>query len=402
MHEELLNPSSWSLGTWLGVVGVVLGLVTFIAGIVYQDQIKRAYFGVGSFISRIWGQIGFTAGRDQIKQLKIQLQTITKERDEATLLCAKMDKEYIQFVKATDQRWNQITKVKYGYLRFEPFLEMQPHGVPGGPGVDLLKYLLNDMNDPDVELINYKETRDWSSIFQGLHDEEYRVVATPLFATFERSKLVRFTSPLFYSNVGLYVNSDLNSKRFKNNKVTSEEFKRDIQQSTDLELLSINSEISQTLARKYLKDNPNKDALMVNYNSSVAPGSLFETIFNGQDENVVHGRCAMFCDSFYASLQPRVRSGEVVNVFHDREILYPVCYAVRQGDYQLANLINLRLLQFPKFDPRKQKQSILEFTAELVAGLPRYKDFKLDPGEVMRHFVDEWPCPVKIKDTAHA
>jgi hypothetical protein len=400
MQEELLKVSTWSLGTWIGVVsaviGIILAVVSTIVGIVYPEQFKKAYFWALSVISRLASRIVTAPERKRllgrIGELEGQLERTIAERDSATTRCAQMETESIRYVKTTDGRWNKIPNVTYGYLDFEPFVDKQPNG-PGGPGVELLRFLLKEMCDPSIELIDHDETLDWATIFEGLRNGTYRIVATPLFATFERSKLVRFTSPLFYSNIGLYVSADLKKTRFKNSRMTSEDFNDYMRTASGLRLLSIDAEISQTLAKKYLDGNPDKEKLIVNHKSKTAPHSLFNTIFTGEDRNGVSGPFGMFCDSFYASIQPRVRSGEVVNLLLEREILYPVCYAVRLGDYQLANLINLRLLQFPKYDPKKENQSILEFTADLVAGLPRYKEFNLVASDVMRHFVDEWPSP---------
>ena len=74
-----------------------------------------------------------------------------------------------------------------------------------------------------------------------------------------------------------------------------------------------------------------------------------------------------------------------------QSILYPVCFAVPYGDYELANLLNIRLLQFT------QKKSALDELAEWLArdrGLVDTVDKKDRSNfikNVKKHFVAAWP-----------
>ena len=80
------------------------------------------------------------------------------------------------------------------------------------------------------------------------------VIATPLFATFDRSSKVRFTAPLFFSNIGLYMNKDAMSRTFLEGisvQNLTERLRDGGHTSKDLQFLSIKGEISEKMAMKY-------------------------------------------------------------------------------------------------------------------------------------------------------
>ena len=280
-----------------------------------------------------------------------------------------------RYEKVQGDRWNLIKEVKFGHLEYEPFLMYRLKN-PIGFGVVLLKELLEFSDDDHrIRVSPYSTPKTWDDVLKGMGDTTYQVVATPLFATFDRSKEAAFTSPLFFSNVGLYVHRDTKRKLFEG-EVTVDELTSKIEKGK-LRLLSVPGEISSKMAKKYAgKSDIESCASQTNLQE------LFSRVANEGGAPL-----ALFCESFYAaqSNQP-----EVVNVLHRNQILYPVCFAVRHGDVQLRNLLNIRLLSFAKRQGSKDLggTGVLDFLAK---ELPKYGYSNISVDALKEHFVEEWP-----------
>jgi len=292
----------------------------------------------------------------------------------------------IPYKKDSKGRWETYSTVFYGHIDYPPFLRHY-RGDPTGPAVELLKKLLEHRSrSVPIDVHHKGGMRNWDSIFDGLVNRDYDVVATPLFATFERSKKVRFTSPLFYSNIGLYIRKELADQYPEMRSLPADGIK-DLIKTRKLDLLSIDGEISQKLAEKYAPGQSRKPL-----GPETALSDLFDEV--AKPEN---GAVAFFCESYFAAnLAKEEKKGTppmVKNVLGSHEILYPVCFAVRIGDYQLASLLNIRLLELA------HEEGILDFLIKL---LPTDPDHKLDKSEISLHFAAQWPCPIDVKDGTNA
>jgi hypothetical protein len=172
--------------------------------------------------------------------------------------------------------------------------------------------------------------------------------------------------------------------------IFSDDDKRDLRIDTlkskiksvgDLTFLSVSGEISESLAKDYADEGA-----IIPKPGNILPGSLF-------DEIVKNPRRAIFYESFAAHLEPAVFNEKVENVLPAHEIIYPVCFAVRIGDYQLADFLNIRLLQY------SQAGGAFDLLAKTLASDPGNR---LTEDEVKEHFVAQWPCPIETKDATHA
>jgi len=346
MSDEIEPSKGWSLDRWIGVFGVVVAFAALIAavfGIVYVKEVREGLLGTihryglwpGLVLLAVF--VAYLIGRAfwRTRHLRNTEERLREEESRSKQLSAENEKLRIE-LEATKKRkddrgrWETVikTKIRYGHLAYEPFLNYRPDGTPSGLGVELLRQLLGFLlSGEKVEIVADGRKRDWKSILEGLSNREYDVVATPLFATFDRSKHVSFTAPLFFSNLGLYVNKDMSFLPAWHG-MTVEGMRLAIRQAGELKFLSVEGEISQKLAEKYCV----KNSISAQGSGTILP-MLFERIASSRDPYY-----ALFCESFYAHIQEKVKSGEVVNVLPPHQILYPVCFAVRLGDYQLANL----------------------------------------------------------------
>jgi Bacterial extracellular solute-binding proteins, family 3 len=301
----------------------------------------------------------------------------------------KLLSNFIPYKKDSIGRWDEVSEVRYGHLKYPPFVNYDEHNVPVGPGVQLLNDLLLHTPEKKIVSLDYEEKpRDWADILDGLREKKYNVIATPMFATFERSKKVRFSAPLFFSNVGLYVRKDFADAQEVWHGVTAENLRLEIRmRAPRLRFLTIKGEISEKLAHKYA------DKDVIEPIDDIAVPKIFQKIADTRDASY-----AIFAETFTSERDLSVKNNRVKNVLPWFQILYPVCFAVRIGDHQLANLLNIRLMELT------QKTSMLDRFVNKLADDLSYKsqdEFeakrKALQAEVAANFVTEWPVKASGK-----
>lgn len=365
---EIKPAGSWSrefrltviLAVMLGFFGIAITIIASLPGIMYSTEVSTrfsealhpylpylrftgsaflvCFFGLALWWYRLSGtEKELREVKAQSKQLSKELHAAQEARDGAISKADSLSKQltvYRPYAKYTKRgRWETITEIKYGHLPYAPFLKYTGVNadLPSGPGLVWLERVL----DKDlVEVKRMGRPRTWDTILDGLIDETYDVVAAPLFATFERSKLVAFTAPLFFSNVGFYVSEKVASHHVWTD-LTIGHMPRAIEQAGKLRVFSVKGEISEKLASKYCAPDS------IDRDTDDTLDGLISKIAESNDTDY-----GLFCESFHAETHLQVVRKKVKNVLPPYQILYPVCFAVRLGDYQLINLLNIGLLKF--------------------------------------------------------
>jgi hypothetical protein len=297
-----------------------------------------------------------------------------------------------------NRRWNRITSLHYAHLEYDPFLKYD-FDTPTGFGVYFLEKLMGKTDETDGMPVDPEgPKRNWNNVIDVLKPGVCDVVATPLFATFERSMKARFTAPLFFSNIGLYMNTEAVPRTLWEG-LTVDNLKQRLDPAqTNLRFLAVKGEISEKLAKKFAP------GLVGDVREgSFLPRVLIKDILDGSFPPF-----ALFCETYVAERQIQqldkegAKNGKprhiaVQNVLPWNSILYPVCFAVHRGDYQLANLLNIRLLHVT------QAQSALEQLGIWLMkdrGIEKLEDKEAFSNELKRHFVAEWPYG-KLRDGVH-
>ena len=212
--------------------------------------------------------------------------------------------------------------------------------------MELLRKLFGyKIGDKPVQLEKHQKNKlDWCSIFTELANGSFSIVATPLFSTFERTKQVGFTSPLFFSNVGLYVNQELAKRTVwqdLGHKGLSG-LSAAINETPNLRFLSLHCEISDMLA----KEHHGNAQIECSGSGEKAISDMLDDVAKSSEPHDV-----LFCESYYAERYCKGKGPghkQVVNMLKWHQILYPVCFAVQADDYHLINLMNIRLLKLAK------------------------------------------------------
>lgn len=401
MTERSLR--EWSVDRWIGIAGLAVAVLFGVLGILLvgeaRDSLEKGFqaYGLkvllwfacivllGFIFAALWRTRGLrnTEGRcreltSSNAALETELSRVTSERDEAFSELAKVRQQLSQSIPYPEDkrgRWESLAEVRFGHVPYPPFLNYEK-GNPVGIGVEVLSHLLDfPVNGRSIELQADDVQRDWASVLEGLIKRDYDVIATPLFATFDRSKQVGFTAPLFFSNIGLYVRKDIAAMPVWKD-MTVDSLRDKLQQAAvKLTFLSVEGEISQKLANEYADSRS-----IENLPGRTILKNLFDRVANPNNPPY-----ALFCESFYAHDQAKVVSKDVVNVMPQHQILYPVCFAIRIGDYQLKNLLNIRLLEMTRCG------GVLDLLTKTCAS----------SDEVKQHFIAKWPSATDATSAAH-
>lgn len=240
-------------------------------------------------------------------------------------------------------------ELTYGFVQYRPFF-WKDDVTPKGIGYNLLeKIFYNKVKLKQHKYNKGKDGGNWDDIFSDLVQKKFDIIITPLFET--RTRIHKFNvtycSPLFYSNIGIYVRKN----DFSNERLSFEEaitFLQDKIKKSSWKPEILKGELSELLILKHFKDV----SLGVTENIEITPAGDEDFVKVLQDvnsDNISSGQFA-FMEVFKAnSIINKLKSAgenlELVNILKDNQLLYPVSFVVRKEDTVLRNLINIRLLE---------------------------------------------------------
>jgi hypothetical protein len=305
----------------------------------------------------------------QRKALRDAEQKIITLNDELNLL----KQEDLLKLEDRFRRFENIKDIVYGHIEYRPLLYYTEENEPKGIGLRLLEEIFGKT------IIRKAPVRGmWNNVVEKLEKGDYDVIATPLFETRERSNLVSFCSPIFFSDIGIYVKQDsqLFKGRVKPGSMTFEEAIKLFLSLTDkLKFSAIKGELSGKMVTKHLQI-PQEKVQWLSFEESNIPDLIDSIMDEFRPSDVV------FAENFQANRTRHVNSEKVINILKPHELLYPVSFAVRKRDYILRNYINLKLLEIEENYPDR----IFGFLRDELNNHP---GFKFSMADVKRYFVRE-------------
>ena len=249
------------------------------------------------------------------------------------------------------KRFEEIKELKYGFIEYSPFFWQERHHHKG-IGIEVLNRVFENKVKLECCQYNYGENgSNWNTVFEDLCEHTFDIIITPLFET--RSRLysynISYCSPLFYSNIGIYVNNNLLSD--EDRKKLPLPFKKAISFIEEKIKKSkwipeiLKGEISESLVNKYHLNSQMPKSQMVQLKP--ANDSDFITVLKNISSGHKDKGDFTFMEVFKAQsiINSNKVETDVFNILRDNELLYPVSFVVRKEDTVLRNLINIRLME---------------------------------------------------------
>jgi ABC-type amino acid transport substrate-binding protein len=364
-QERIVTGLEWAKSQWIGIsIAVVISVVVLIA--LKQQLDKRKLRREMEALS---------------KKSKLEIDALAeKSRLELEALSAKIDKqEERKFV-----RFEAINTIVYGHIEYYPLVYyVFGDDMPRGIGIRLIEQIFGE-----GVISKHPKRGRWDDLVEKLSRGEYDIVATPLYETQSRSKLVSFCSPIFFSDIGIYVKKD--GKWFKGREKNSLKFGEAteiLRNLRDLKLTAIEGELSGKMILKHLQVEKSKVNWLGRDEASVS-GLIGSLESKEMPSDVV------FAEVFQAELTNPVKSGSVINLLENKQLLYPVSFAIRKQEYVLRHFINLKLAEIDEEYPG----GILGFILDELKKHPDFQGFDLD--QIRRYFVREKPERMMLPSSA--
>lgn len=245
------------------------------------------------------------------------------------------------------KRFEDIKSLKYGFIEYSPFFwkERDTHK---GIGIEVLETIFDNKIKLERYKYSYGEDSNWDNIFKDLEERKFDIIITPLFETRSRlySHNIIYCSPIFYSNIGLYISNDsLNGlDQSKKSFIDAMTFVKKYIDERKWKPEILKGEIAEAIAKKY---NLISKIQMPEFSKTkTAKDSDFNSILENMSSGSNEFGDFTFMEVFKAESIIKNNSNiKVTNILKNNELLYPVSFVLRKEDTVLRNLINIRLLE---------------------------------------------------------
>ena len=393
-----MNDFNWDFwGFVLGIIGIVLSLLTVLIApfidkkwstkAIHYISGHRLAFTISIVVLAFIAWAIFGRAVDHLKDYAIlgwigatliltvcALNLFLARENLETKLAAVESRPTEPVTAPRFKRFENIDKITYGHIAYSPLLWHDEGGQPQGVGITLLEMIFGPNR------IEQSESKAlWSDFVDDLASGQYDVVATPIFETQERSTRIAFCSPMFYSDVGMYVKKDHMLGAKGKNSSSFDEAVENVKKM-NLQVVAIEGEISGKMALKYLGlSRADKDKWL---NPDKSPVAALIKAINGEGRL----RCEVaFAEVFQAEQTEAVKSKEVINILKPKALLYPVSFAVRKQDYVLKRYINLKLLELEE----TLQDGLLTVVYRELKRHKRYQQYTME--DIKRYFVRDYP-----------
>lgn len=324
-----------------GVVGIIVFVILATAESMISDEVSQL-----SLKDRILGFLGdngaaivFVSALGLagliIAYLLYQQRVLTNQIVKLSLRDSENEKEGHpeKFARFEDIATKGVT---VGYIDFEPTLYHGQGGAdPTGPGFDLLKNILGNKMQ-----IAHRPT-NWDSLVEHLESGICDIIATPLYEIRSREREVAFTSPVFYADIGVFVKKPFEFIDMESQQKAPFEFDallslfEKISRREELCSRFWEGELNGKLCRKYLSDIRLEK---MDISQSLTTDNLLSHLSEPSEDFDL-----IFCERAIGEAH-KDYNVKFQNLLRPGQLLFPVCFALRQSEDTLRKFINLKLL----------------------------------------------------------
>lgn len=209
--------------------------------------------------------------------------------------------------------------IRCGYGIYNPGCMKDPNtGKLYGVGVDTLELLAKNLGLK----IEWTEEVGWGTMIEGLETNRYDIIATPVWATSDRARIIDFSKPLYYSPVCAYV------------KTGSKKLSFDLKElnSPAMTIATIDGATAEIITRE---DYPKTKRVSLPQLTDF--GQLLLTVSSGKAD-------ITFTEPADAAVFMKNNPGAVERI-GDPVRVFPNCWIFRRGQMEFKHMIDTALAQ---------------------------------------------------------
>lgn len=213
----------------------------------------------------------------------------------------------------------QTGTIRCGYVLYQPFSIKDPNtGKLSGVGNDALELVAKNLGLK----IEYTEEVGWGTMIEGLQQNRYDIIVSPIWPNSNRARLVDFSDPLCFSPVFAYVKAG--DKRFANNleSINSEKIK----------IATIDGETAEVIARNdFPKAQKESLPQLADYSQ------VLLSVSTGKAD-------VSFAEPGLVALFLKHNPGTLVNIAPANPVrVFPNCWMFNRGEMEFKNMLNTAL-----------------------------------------------------------
>ncbi|MCA0371430.1 MAG: hypothetical protein LCH83_01185 [Proteobacteria bacterium] len=291
----------------------------------------------------------------------------------------------------------------YVFVDFEPTIKSRGSSDSSavGPAMEVLAEVFG--RSKDYELQNGNICNNWEDLPKKLERFDGKsnfdsIVATPMYELRDRKRDFDFCSPIFYADISAYTQKD--SKAFRDyiseNKLndathccsegTFDKLKEYIE-GKDLLLKGVKGELNYFLLAKYSKKSQNGESNQESHNIKTPEGFIYhpDKCINGliydednkEKREKIYSSDIFFAERVIVERTSAFKLGKIVSLLKPRQLLFPLCFAVKKGEDTLRKFINLGILNLQAKESKKYSgmSKLEELLIDGLKDLPMFKDF---------------------------
>lgn len=209
--------------------------------------------------------------------------------------------------------------IRCGYGLYNPGCMKDPNtGRLYGVGVDTLEMVAKNLGLK----VEWTEEVGWGTMIEGLQTDRYDIIATPVWATSDRARVIDFSAPLCYSPVCAYVKADSNK------------FSSDLRElnSPQMSIATIDGATAEIIAQE---DYPNVKRVSLPQMTDF--GQLLLTVATNKAD-------ITFTEPADAAIFMRNNPGAIKRVGAPVRV-FPNCWIFRRNQMEFKNMIDTTLTQ---------------------------------------------------------
>lgn len=311
--------------------------------------------------------VWLTYERSKIREILEKNNTLMKkQKEEIEKLKTYIDELDAKKQKEEYTRFENIEKniITYGYIPFWPTLFLNNSDPdPKGLGVDLL----NKIFSGNCKAAKKRST--WDDAITRLNREDYDIIATPMYDISERRHRVLFSSPIFYTDIGIFTatNNLTLCEISRENGANFEEIKRLLEdKQNELAVTFCLEELQDKMTKKYCPSAKREEIKRPVFSiPSALDGLTYERGSEGYTD-------LFFCERIQAEKTTLYKHKKIINLLKPGQMLLPVCLAIRRGEDTLRKYINFRLMNLEA----NEHSGLMQIYEESMSLYPEKIDIK--------------------------